>query len=110
MGIYSWNAESRTPFPSCCKCIYGVCETVRVDSSPQRWQYRGEIECLDTEVFRFQCVESIVEMKGPTELVNAYPFIVIGGCGLGCSLRNPDSAAGVSPRVLMRAAGGRVVR
>jgi len=49
---------------------------------PPRWQYRGvtgEIECLDTEVFRFQCVESIVEMKRPTEFVKAYPFIVIGG-------------------------------
>ena len=49
MGIYSWNLESRTPF-FIHKRLYGVCETVRVDSSPPGWQYRGvtgEIESVD---------------------------------------------------------------
>jgi hypothetical protein len=115
MDIYSWIPESRTPF-CLYKCLYGVCETVRVDSSPPsppRWQYRGVVgvtESVDMKVFRFQCVESTVKMKGLTELVKAYPLIVIGGSSLGFSLRNPDSAAGVSPRVLTRAAGERVVR
>ena len=54
MDIYSWNPESRTPF-FLYERLYGVCETVRVDSSPPRWQYRGvfgEIGSVDTDAFR----------------------------------------------------------
>ena len=46
-------------------------------------------------------------MKRMTESAKAYTFIVIGGRGLGYSLRDPDSAAGES---LIRTAGERVVR
>ena len=43
-----------------------------------------------------QCVEWVVKMKGMTESAKAYTFIVIGCRSLGCSLGDPDSAAGVS--------------